>query len=112
DVVGHRLAVGLVGGIDVAAKRRLGAIEGTDEVVGGEATQKEQIAREAKEGVGGQPGRAGHAANGMKDLEDEPMRIDQIERLRSSARRHDDASPGGPTDGHGPWPWRRGRRPY
>ena len=93
QIVGHLLAVGLVFGIDGAAKGRLGAIEGTDEIVGMQAAQKQQIAGEAEQGVGRHTGRARHAADGMKDLEDERMRIDQIESSGYSARRHDGTNP-------------------
>ncbi len=93
QIVGHRLAVGLVFRIDLAAKGRLGAVEGADQIVGRQAAQEQQIAREAEQGVGRHAGRTRHAADGMEDLEDERVRIDQVESSGYSARRHDGRRP-------------------
>src|SRR5262249_23313377 len=41
-----------------------------------------------------QAGRAAHFGNGMKDLKDERMRVDQVQAFRSGAGRHDDKIPG------------------
>ena len=72
--------MGLVLGVDVAAEGRLGAVEGAD--AGSRAARLRRKSRSRVKPnralVGSRTGCV-IAADGMKDLEDERVRIDQVE---------------------------------
>ena len=87
--------VGLVVGIDGVAEGWARLVESAQEVVrlllG---TEEKQVAREAEQGIGRQSGRAAHRRNGVKNLKDERVSIDQIHAAVGGARRHDKTTPG------------------
>ena len=54
----------------------------------------EKVARESEQGIGRQPGRTAHPRDGVKDLEDDRVSIDQVDGAIDRARRHDGTGPG------------------
>src|SRR5262245_28129903 len=74
QIVGHRVAVGLVVGADRVAERLVGAVKGADEVFRPLGAQEEHVAGKAEQGVGRQARRARHPiADGEDDVNDDAV---------------------------------------
>ena len=93
EVFGHRRAVRLVIRVQVAAEGRLGAVEGADQVRRLQASQEEHNAEEAEHRIRRHAGGAGHALDAVEDLEDERVRIDEVERFSGGRLRHGNGNP-------------------
>ena len=80
QLVGHFAALGLVAVVQLVAKRRAGQVERADQRVGLLLLDEVQhVADEAEHGADLLAARAAHFRQGVKDLEDQRMGVDDVD---------------------------------